>query len=408
MVYTNIFYLQFKGDLLMIADKMQQLSSAIFSELNKQKKALMKTGRSMIDFSIGTPDSPPSEYVMKLLSKATKDPLNYRYAISDSHELIEAVTHWYRQRYEVVLETDEIVSLLGSQSGFTELALCLINPGDIVLVPSPSYPIFTIGPHLAGATLHKMPLLKENNYLIDFKAIPEHVAQAAKLIIVSYPNNPTAATAPPSFYKELVAFAKRYNIIVLHDNAYSELLFDGNRGESFLNTPGAKEVGIEFNSLSKTYSIPGCRIAFAVGNKEIIGALKTLKSHVDYGMFLPFQKVAVSLLTGPQDEVKLIHDLYERRGQFLIQGLKEIGWDIPLPKGSMFIWAPIPSHYTSSMQFTQDLMHQAGVVVVPGISFGYEGEGYVRLALVQNEDAITKAIEQIQASNILKSNNLFK
>lgn len=387
----------------MIADKMQQLSSAIFSELNEQKKALMKAGRSMIDFSIGTPDSPPSDRVMKLLSEATGDPLNYRYAISDTQELIDAVCHWYHQRYQVTLETDEVISLLGSQSGFTELALCLINPGDIVLVPSPSYPIFTIGPHLAGALLHKMPLLKENDYLIDFEAIPKDVAIAAKLMIVSYPNNPTAATANPEFYKALVAFAKRYNIMVLHDNAYSELLFDGQRGESFLSIPGAKEVGIEFNSLSKTYSIPGCRTAFAVGNKEIVSALKTLKSHVDYGMFLPFQKVAVSLLTGPQDEVKFIHDLYETRGQFLIQGLKEIGWNIPLPKGSMFVWAPIPSHYTSSMNFTQDLMHQAGVVVVPGISFGEEGEGYVRIALVQNEEAMAKAIKQIQASSILNT-----
>lgn len=385
----------------MLADKMQQLSSAIFSKLNEQKKSLIQQGRTMIDFSIGTPDLPPSEYVMNLLSQATKDPLNYRYAISDLPELTQAVAHWYHTRYDVKLEADEITSLLGSQSGFTQLALCLINPGDLVLVPSPSYPIFTIGPHLAGATLHKMPLLKENDYLIDLKAIPEAIAQAAKFMIVSYPNNPTTATAPSDFYQELVAFAKHYHIIVLHDNAYSELLFDGSRGESFLSTPGAKEVGIEFNSLSKTYNIPGCRIAFAVGNKEIIGALKTLQSHIDYGMFLPFQKVALSLLTGPQENVKQVHDLYEKRGHFLIQGLKEIGWDIPLPKGSMFIWAPIPSHYTSSMEFTRDLMHQADVVVVPGISFGSEGEGYVRLALVQNEASMMQAINQIQASGIL-------
>lgn len=385
----------------MLADKMQQLSSAIFSKLNDQKKSLIRQGRTMIDFSIGTPDLPPSEYVMNLLSEATKDPLNYRYAISDLPELTQAVAHWYHTRYDVKLETDEITSLLGSQSGFTQLALCLINPGDLVLVPSPSYPIFTIGPHLAGATLHKMPLLKENDYLINLKAIPDSIAQAAKFMIVSYPNNPTTATAPCDFYAELVAFAKHYDIIVLHDNAYSELLFDGFRGESFLSTPGAKEVGIEFNSLSKTYNIPGCRIAFAVGNQKIIGALKTLQSHIDYGMFLPFQKVAISLLTGPQENVKHVHDLYEKRGHFLIRGLKEIGWDIPLPKGSMFIWAPLPSHYTSSMQFTEDLMYEAGVVVVPGISFGSEGEGYVRLALVQDEPAMLQAINQIQASGIL-------
>ncbi len=385
----------------MIADKIKQLSSAIFSELNEQKNVLIASGRSIIDFSIGTPDFSPSERIMKLLSEATLDPLNYRYAISDTPELIEAVCYWYQKRYDVTLENSEVTSLLGSQSGFTELALCLINPGDIVLVPSPSYPIFTIGPHLAGAILHKMPLLKENDYLIDFNAIPKDIAQKAKFMIVSYPNNPTAATAPRSFYEDLVAFAQHYHIIVLHDNAYSELVFNATEGESFLSIPGAKEIGIEFNSLSKTYSIPGCRIAFAVGNKEIISALKTLKSHVDYGMFLPFQKVAVSLLKVSQDEARYIHTLYQSRGNFLIKGLKELGWDIPLPQGSMFIWAPLPNHYTSSIQFTQDLMNLAGVVVVPGISFGSEGEGYVRIALVQNQEAMLTALAQIKHSGIL-------
>ena len=388
---------------MFFSKKMDNLSSAIFSELSQKKEEMTKQGIEMIDFSIGTPDIPPSPSVIETLIRECADPLNYRYAIADHTELVDAVCKWYMQRYDVTLNNDEVVSLLGSQSGFTELALCLIDPGDIVLVPTPNYPIFHIGPLLAGAKLHKMPLLKENNYLIDLNAIDEEIAKAAKLMIVSYPNNPTAAVADRDFYERLVAFAKKYDIIVLHDNAYSELLFDGTVGESFLNVPGAKDIGIEFNSLSKTYSIPGCRIAFAVGNKEIIGQLKTLKSHVDYGMFLPFQKAAVTLLSGPSDYVEIVRNTYKRRSELLVEGLKEIGWSIDPPKGSMFVWAPIPQNYSSSLTFTHDLITKAHVIVVPGISFGEEGEGFVRIALVQDEVMLKKAINNIKNSGILEN-----
>ncbi len=380
---------------------MASLSSAIFSELNYKKVELMAQGYQMIDFSIGTPDIPPAPQVIERLQEECGQLSNYKYAIHDTPELLEAVITWYGRRYGVTLASEEVVSLLGSQSGFTELALCLIDPGDVVLVPTPSYPIFTIAPLLASACIHKMPLLKENNFLIDLDAIDEEVARQAKLMIVSYPNNPTTAIAPREFYIKLVAFAKKYNIIILHDNAYSELLFDGTVGESFLSIPGAKEVGIEFNSLSKTYSIPGCRIAFAVGNAEMIQQLRILKSHVDYGMFLPFQKIAAALLTGPQDYVKVIHDTYYQRGKLLVEGLKELGWEIPLPQGSMFVWAPLPKNYTSSLAFTYDLMNKAHVMVVPGISFGEEGEGFVRIALVEKEENILKAIEAIKESGLL-------
>lgn len=291
--------------------------------------------------------------------------------------------------------------MLGSQSGFAELALSIIDPGDVVLTPDPGYPIFTVGPYLAGAEIVKMPLLKENNYLIDFNAIDEEIAKKAKLMVASYPNNPTASTAPKSFYIELVEFAKKYDIIVLHDNAYSELVFDGTEGGSFLSIPGAKDIGVEFNSLSKTYSIPGCRIAFAVGNNEIIKQLKTLKSHVDYGMFLPFQKAAISALEGPQDYVELVKNTYKKRRDTLVQGLCKIGWHIDNTGGSMFVWAAIPKKYKSSLEFTFDLMEKTGVIVVPGSSFGKYGEGFVRFALVQNEEQITKAIQNIEISGIM-------
>lgn len=388
---------------MLISKKMTQLSSAIFTELNAEKQKLQTEGRTMIDFSIGTPDLPPSPQIMEQLAQECLIPQNYRYAINDSESLIQAVSNWYKNRYNVSLSSNEILSLLGSQSGFAELALCLIDPEDLVLVPSPSYPIFTIGPLVAHAKLYKMPLLKENNYLIDLDAIPENVAKRAKLMIVSYPNNPTTATAPREFYIKLVEFARKHNIIVLHDNAYSELVFDGSTGESFLSIPGAIDVGIEFNSLSKTYNIPGCRIAFAVGNAQIISALKTLKSHLDYGMFLPFQKIAINLLTGPQESVNVVHNTYKIRGRFLVNGLNQIGWSIPNPQGSMFIWAPIPEHYTSSLKFTYDLMYQAHVIVVPGISFGEEGEGYVRIALVQDEETMQTAIDAIANSGILNA-----
>ncbi len=386
---------------MFFSKKMAELSSAIFAELSKKKNEMTQQGIEMIDFSIGTPDIPPTPRVIETLIRECSNPENYKYAITDCSELVTAACKWYKTRYDVSLNADEVVSLLGSQSGFTDLALCLIDPGDTVLVPTPSYPIFKVGPLLAGAKLYKMPLLKENDYIIDLDAIDEDAAKKARFMIVSYPNNPTTGTADQSFYERLVTFAKKYDIVVLHDNAYSELLFDGTIGQSFLSIPGAKDIGIEFNSLSKTYSITGCRIAFAVGNHEIIGQLKTLKSHVDYGMFLPFQKVAIDLLSGPQDYIDEVRDTYKKRGILLTDGLKALGWTIEKPKGSMFVWAPIPSNYTSSIDFTHDLMNKAHVIVVPGVSFGEEGEGFIRIALVQDEATIQKAIENIKNCGIL-------
>ncbi|AGK95930.1 aminotransferase class I/II-fold pyridoxal phosphate-dependent enzyme [Clostridium pasteurianum] len=387
---------------MIFSKKMDKLTSAIFSQLSDKKNKLIAEGAQVIDFSIGTPDIPPAPHVIETIVKESSKIENYIYSINDTDELLSSVQKWYGKRYGVNLEKDEIVSLLGSQSGFAELALALVNPGDIVLTPDPGYPIFTVGPYLAGAKIVKIPLLKENNYLINFNAIDEETAKKAKLMVLSYPNNPTAATAPHDFYVKLVAFAKKYNIIILHDNAYSELVFDDTEGGSFLSIPGAKDIAVEFNSLSKTYSIPGCRIAFAVGNKEIINQLKTLKSHVDYGMFLPFQKAAISALEGPQDYVQLVKNTYRERRDLLVNGLNKIGWPIDNTGGSMFVWAAIPPKYKSSLEFTFDLMEKTGVIVVPGSSFGEYGEGFVRFALVQNKEKIAKAIQNIELSGILE------
>lgn len=388
---------------MIFSKKMNKLTSAIFSQLNDRKNKLIAEGTQVIDFSIGTPDIPPAPHVIDTIVKESSKIENYIYSINDTDELLSSVQKWYDKRYGVKLEKDEIVSLLGSQSGFAELALALVDPGDIVLTPDPGYPIFTVGPYLAGAEIVKLPLLKENDYLIDFDSIDAETAKKAKLMVLSYPNNPTAATAPHDFYVKLVAFAKKYDIMILHDNAYSELVFDDTEGSSFLSIPGAKDIAVEFNSLSKTYSIPGCRIAFAVGNREIVKQLKILKSHVDYGMFLPFQKAAISALEGPHDYVQLVKNTYRERRDLLVNGLNKIGWHIDNTGGSMFVWAAIPPKYKSSLEFTFDLMEKTGVIVVPGSSFGDHGEGFVRFALVQNKEKIFKAIQNIELSGILES-----
>ncbi|HBF36407.1 MAG TPA: LL-diaminopimelate aminotransferase, partial [Firmicutes bacterium] len=313
------------------------LSSAIFAQLEQRKQEQLAKGRQIINFSIGTPDLPPAPHIMKVLQEEAAKPENYIYAIRDLPELTETVQNWYQRRFGVHLETDEILAMNGSQDGLSHISLAITNPGDLVLTPDPCYPIFSTGPQLAEAELYPISLLKANNYVIDLDQIPASVAQKAKLMIVSYPNNPVTATAPYDFYEKLVWFAKKYDIIVLHDNAYCELVYDGKKGGSFLAVPGAKDVGIEFNSLSKTYNMPGCRISFALGNRKIIERFRTLKSHLDYGIFLPIQKAAIAALNGSQECVVQTVRAYEIRRNLIADGFGEIGWKINKPQGTMFI-----------------------------------------------------------------------
>lgn len=386
---------------MQLADRMTPLASAIFAELTQRKRELQAAGRPVFDFSVGSPDRAPALHVRRALAEAALDPASYRYAIKDEPELLAAAAAWYRRRFAVELDpATEIISLLGSQDGLAHLALALINPGDTVLVPDPGYPVFGEGPLLAEARLVRLPLLPENDYLVDFAAIDPEEARRAKLMIVSYPNNPTTALAPPAFYRDLIAFAKEYDILVLHDNAYCELTFDGRRTESFLSYPGAKEVGIEFNSLSKTYGLAGARIGFALGNRDMIAALAALKAHVDYGMFIPIQRAACAALNGPQDEVAATRAAYERRRDLLVEGLAALGWAVPKPPGTMFVWAPIPERFSSSREFTLELMEKSGVIVVPGAAFGPAGDRHVRLALVQPEDTIRDALTSLKASRL--------
>ena len=385
------------------AKRMEQFGEGVFSRLAEMRRSRVAEGKEVFDLSIGAPNIPPVKRIMEVMAKAVMDPKNYVYAINDTQEMLQAVAQWYQRRYGVTLDADtEICSLLGSQDGLSHIALSILDAGDVMLVPDPCYPIFADGPRLAGAELYYMPQKKENDYVIQLQDIPEEVAKKAKFMLVSYPNNPTAAMAPESFYHELVAFAKKYDIIVLHDNAYSELVFDGRSWGSFLSIPGAKDVGVEFNSLSKTYGLAGARIGYCLGNSRVVSMLKTLKSNMDYGMFLPIQAAAVEAITGDQSVVAETRAAYERRRDVLCDGLIAAGWQMDKPPGTMFVWAPVPEQYADSESFVRDLLDKTGVLVTPGSAFGPSGEGYVRMALVQSEEDMQRIVEAVKQSGIFQ------
>ena len=385
------------------AKRMDRFGVGIFSVLLDMKKKQLAQGRHVVDLSVGTPNIPPAPHIIDALCEAARDEHNYVYAISDTEALSDAVAAWYARRYGVTLDPrSEVVSLLGSQEGLAHIALVAADEGDVVLVPDPCYPVFGGGPLIAGAKLCYMPQRRENGYIIDLAAIPEEAARAAKLMVVSYPNNPTTAIAPDSFYRDLIAFAKKYDIIVLHDNAYSELVFDGETCGSFLRFEGARDVGVEFNSLSKTYGLAGARIGFCVGNREVVAKLAALKSNMDYGMFLPVQKAAIAAVTGDQSCVETTRRAYQDRRDILCGGLNAIGWPIDKPRATMFVWAKLPPRFTNAQQFAVELLERAGVLVTPGSAFGPSGEGHVRLALVQDEAEMRYAIDAIDACGILK------
>lgn len=384
------------------AKRMDCFGEGIFSKLAEIRRRKQAAGEEVIDLSIGAPNIPPAPHVMQALCEAAADPASYVYAISDKRELLGAVAAWYKRRYGVELDPErEICSLLGSQEGLSHIALSIADLGDVVLAPDPCYPVFADGPRIAGADIYYMPQKKENGWVIRLSDIPEDVARRAKLMVVSYPNNPTAVMAPESFYEELVAFAKKYDVIVLHDNAYSELVFDGKTCGSFLAYPGAKEVGVEFNSLSKTYGLAGARIGFCLGNAQVVAKLKLLKSNMDYGMFLPLQRAAIAAITGDQSCVASTRRAYEERRNALCDGFTSIGWRMDRPEATMFVWAAIPAAYRSSEEFVMELVEKAGVIVTPGSAFGPSGEGYVRLALVQDREALDRAIAAVKRSGVL-------
>jgi len=387
------------------ADKLDYLTSSIFTTMSLEKGRLLAAGREIIDLGIGSPDLPPPPHVRQALVDALQLPNAYGYPhFQGTPDLRRAFTDWFAERFDgVVLNPlEDVLTLMGSQDGLGHLPLALLNPGDLALLPDPAYPVYVSGVRLASAEIFPMPLRPENGYLPDLSLIPEEIAKRAKFLICSFPGNPVPAMADAGFYQEAVNFCRRHDIILIHDAAYSELYFDGNRPMSVLQIPGAKEVAVEFHSLSKSFSMAGCRIGFIAGRRDVVAALQRLKSNIDYGVFGPVQEAAKAALSGDQSYTREMSGVYQERRDVLLAGLKELGWEIDPPKATMFAWAKIPLR-TTSMEFALRLLREAGVVVIPGSAFGEQGEGYVRIALVQPVDRLRQAVRQIEESGILST-----
>lgn len=384
---------------IQLATRMNSFQQNIFSELAHFKKIKISEGKDIIDLSVGSPDLAPPSFVMDTLSHLSKVPKMYGYALKGTENFHKAIKVYYQSKYSVELNSnEEILSLMGSQDGLVHLPMVLCNPGDYILVPDPGYTAYAAGAAMAGAEMYSMPLKKENDFLPDLSQIPDEICAKTKLMILNFPGNPVPALASREFFEEAIAFAKRHHICILHDFAYSELYYE-EKPISFLSIPGAKDVGIEMNSLSKSFNMAGCRIAYAIGNKEIIGLLGNLKSNLDYGVFLPIQEAAASALLDDSTFLEKNRLVYKKRRDFLVNGFKKIGWNVSSPKASMFVWAEVPPKYTSR-EFALQLLDLANVVVTPGNAFGAWGEGYVRIALVQPEEILAKALEYIEKSGM--------
>lgn len=394
MEYQNQFQIQ-------VASRMQDFEEGIFQVLNQKKNELIAEGRKVYNFSVGTPDFKPQPCIMEAVQKAAQDPDNYKYALVDLPELTQAVIDRYRSRYQVELTAQEVTSVYGSQEGIAHIGLSLCDSADVVLVPNPGYPIFGIGPSLAGARVVTYDLLPENDYLPVLSDIPEEILRRTKFMLVSYPMNPICKCAPPSFYEELITWAKKHGIILLHDNAYSDIIYDGREGISILSIEGAGEICVELYSLSKSYNYTGARMGFLVGNSSIVQNFKKLRSQIDYGTFLPVQYGAVAALQMDDCVIKEQCMQYQKRRDALCGGLRSIGWQIPDSEGTMFAWGRIPKGYDDDTSFVMELFQRTGVLCTPGSSFGSRGRGYVRFALVLPTEEIEQAIRAIEESGIL-------
>lgn len=382
--------------------RMDRFGDEVFAALNVKKVELEAAGRKIYNLSIGTPDFETPAHIRKALAEAAMDSQNWKYSLRDIPELTAAVCDYYQSRFGVEITPEQVASCQGSQEGMGHIGMVLCNEGDTVLLPTPCYPVFIAGAKMAGAEPYYYPMTAESGFLPKVSEIPEDVARRAKYMIVSLPANPVGSIGDPALYAEIVAFAKKYDILILHDNAYSDIIFDGVEGNSFFNTPGAMDVGVEFFSLSKSFNVTGARISFLVGRADVVAAFRKLRSQIDFGMFLPVQYAAIAALRGPLDTVRAQKKLYEERRDALCGGLRAIGWDVPDSKGSMFVWAPLPKGYTDSMAFCMRLVEESGVLCTPGCSFGPAGEGYVRFALTLPPESIRLAIDSIRENGILQ------
>jgi LL-diaminopimelate aminotransferase len=390
-----------KLDWIAPAERLSALPPYVFARLDELKARAREQGLDLIDLGMGNPDGSAPQPVIEAAIAALKNPLNHGYPpFEGTASFRRAIASWYRRRYDVDLDPDsEALPLLGSKEGLTHLALAYVNPGDVVLVPSPAYPAHFRGPLIAGATVHSLILKPENDWLIDLAAISDDVAQKAKILYFNYPSNPTAATAPREFFEEIVAFARHYSILLVHDLCYAELAFDGYQPTSLLEIPGAKEIGVEFHTLSKTYNMAGWRVGFVVGNRHIIQGLRTLKTNLDYGIFAALQTAAETALQLPDVYVQEVQARYRRRRDFLIHGLGQLGWDVPKTKATMYLWVPCPVG-TSSTDFALNVLEQTGVVVTPGNAFGVAGEGYVRISLIAECDRLQEVLHRFKQARI--------
>lgn len=384
-----------------LSKRMEESNEGIFQMLNEKMQEAKKKGKEVYNLFVGTPDFKPADHIMKAVSEAALIPDNYKYSLGDLPELIEAVQMRFEKRYHVNLEADEITSAYGSQEGIAHIGFALLNPGDIILVPNPGYPIFEIGPSLVDATLVPYELDADNGYLPNLNGFDQELLHKAKAMIVSYPLNPVCKLAPRSFYEELIPWAIKHNIIIIHDNAYSDIVFDGVEGPSIFSIPNAKEIAVEFYSLSKSYNYTGCRMSFLVGNKKIVQAFKKFRSQIDFGTFLPVQYGAIAALTGPDDAIYEQCREYQKRRDALCQGLRSIGWPIEDSEGTMFAWTKIPEGYQDDVEFVMELLDKAGVLCTPGSSFGSLGKGYVRFALTMPVERIKEAVQSIKNSGII-------
>ena len=379
------------------AKRLKSLPPYLFARIEKKIQEKKAAGVDVISLGIGDPDRPTPGHIIDKLVEQAHNPENHSYPSSvGMMEYREAVAQWYKNRFGVDLDpASEIVTLIGSKEGIGHISFCYVDPGDVNLVPDPGYPVYGIGTLLAGGEPYNMPLKEENGFLPDLDAIPEDVADKAKILFINYPNNPTGALADMNFFNKVVAFAKKHDLIVCHDGAYSEIAFDGYEPPSFLQAEGAKDVGIEFNSLSKPYNMTGWRIGWAAGRQDVIEALGRIKSNLDSGAFQAIQYAAIEGLIGPQDSVKEMQAIYKERRDTVVNGLNAMGWNMEAPKATFYVWAPVPKGFNSS-EFAELVLEKAGVIITPGIGYGENGEGYFRIALTVENKRIGEALERMK------------
>jgi LL-diaminopimelate aminotransferase len=380
------------------ARRIEKLPAYLFAEISRKIAEKRSRGVDVISFAIGDPDLPTPEHILESLREASSDPANHRYPETEGlPELRQAIARWYERRFGVSLDPQrEALPLIGSKEGVGHIALCFIDPGDVALVPDPGYPVYAVGTMFAGGEAYYLPLTEENGFLPDLDAVPADVLRRAKVLWLNYPNNPTGAVADLEFFERAAAFARRNGLAVLHDGPYSEVAFDGYRPPSFLQAEGAREVGIEFHSLSKSYNMTGWRIGMAVGNAEIIDALMRVKSNLDSGVPQAVQRMAITALEGPQDCIEEHNRVYQRRRDRLVGALQGLGLRLTPPKASLYVWARVPEG-TTSVQFATRLLEEAGVVVTPGIGYGPSGEGYVRLSLTLPDERLEEGVRRLEA-----------